>query len=64
MKKNLKKVTNTPKELGDEIANAGFKVVLHASNYAYCHKEKELIILLVFGNQNIQILQLWEYRLF
>ena len=31
-KKIVKKVTNTPKELGDAIANAGFKVVLHASN--------------------------------
>ena len=39
-KKFVKKVTNTPKELGDAIANAGFKVVLHASNYAYYHKEK------------------------
>lgn len=30
-----KKVKNTPKELGDAIANAGFNVVLHASDKSY-----------------------------
>ena len=35
-----KKITNTPKEIGDAIANAGFKIVLHASHYSYFHKEK------------------------
>ena len=39
-KKFPKKVTNTPKELGDAIANAGFKVVLHGSLYSYAQKEK------------------------
>jgi len=39
-KKFPKKVTNTPKEIGDAIANAGFKVVLHGTNYAFSHKEK------------------------
>ena len=47
-KKFMKKVTNTPKELGDSIANAGFKVVLHASTYAYSHKEKGIINTLNF----------------
>ena len=41
--KFTKKVTNTPKELGDSIANAGFKVVLHASKYSYSQKEKGII---------------------
>ena len=35
-----KKLTNTPKELGDSIANAGFQVVLHGSMYSYGQKEK------------------------
>lgn len=38
-----KKVINTPKEIGDAIANTGFKVVLHASPYSYSHKEKGII---------------------
>ena len=42
-KKFIKKLTNTPKELGDSIANAGFKVVLHASTFAYSHQEKGII---------------------
>ena len=37
LKKNQK---YTPKELGDAIAKAGFKVVLHASSQAYNLKEK------------------------
>ena len=37
LKKDYK---NTPKELGDAIANAGFKVVLHATSQMYSHKEK------------------------
>ena len=39
-KKYPKKSANTPKEIGDAIANAGFKVVLHGTNYAFSHKEK------------------------
>ena len=39
-KKFPKKVANTPKELGDAIANAGFKVVLHGSFYSYAQKDK------------------------
>ena len=33
-------VKNTPKELGDAVVNAGFKVVLHGSKSAFSHKEK------------------------
>lgn len=36
----IKNYKNTPKELGDAIAKAGFKVVLHASSQAYDLKEK------------------------
>lgn len=37
LKKDAK---NTPKELGDALAKAGFKVVLHGSPAAFSHKEK------------------------
>ena len=39
---------NTPKELGDAIANAGFKVVLYAGKSAYSKKEKGIIDTLNF----------------
>ena len=39
---------NTPKELGDAIANAGFKAVLHATSEMYSHKEKGIIDTLNF----------------
>ena len=40
-KKNfIKKVTNTPTELGDAIAKAGFKLVLHGTLYAFSKEEK------------------------
>ena len=42
-KKFPKKVTNTPKEIGDAIAHAGFDVVLHASKYSYSQKDKGII---------------------
>ena len=35
-----KKGLNTPKEIADSIVNAGFKVVLHGTNYAYNKKDK------------------------
>ena len=35
-----KRVDNTPKELGDSIANAGFKLVLHGTIYAYAKEKK------------------------
>ena len=35
-----KRVANTPKELGDAIAKAGFKLVLHGTIYAYSKEEK------------------------
>ena len=39
----IKDSKKTPKELADAIANAGFKLVLHASTNAYLHKEKGII---------------------
>ena len=47
-----KKVTNTPKEIGDAIAKAGFKIVLHASPYSYSHKEKGIINTINFWKNN------------
>ena len=35
-----KKVSNTPPQLGDAIAKAGFKVVLHGTLYAFSKEEK------------------------
>ena len=43
-----KNAKNMPKELGDAIANAGFKVVLHASSRAFAQKEKGIINTLNF----------------
>ena len=42
-KKFIKNEKNTPKELGDAIAKAGFNVVLHGSYSAYSHKEAGVI---------------------
>ena len=36
----VKRVSNTPSQLGDAIANAGFKVVLHGTLYAFAKEEK------------------------
>ena len=41
--KLIKNYKKTPKELADAIANAGFKIVLHAASAAYNHKEKGII---------------------
>ena len=51
-KKFKKDHKNTPKELGDALAKAGFKVILHASPYAYSHKEKGIIDTLNFWKTN------------
>lgn len=51
-KKFIKDVKHTPKELGDAIANAGFKVVLHASTQSYALKEKGIIDTLNFWKTN------------
>ena len=51
-KKNfVKKVSNTPSELGDAIAKAGFKVVLHGSLYAFAKEEKGIKNTLNFWNE-------------
>lgn len=54
-KKFQKKITNTPKEIGDAIAKAGFKVVLHGTAYAYLQKEKGIINTLNFWKKYSQI---------
>ena len=36
----VKRVSNTPSELGDAIARAGFKLVLHGSLYAFSKEER------------------------
>lgn len=46
----IKSVGNTPTELGDAIANAGFKLVLHATIYAYAKEEKGIIKTINFWN--------------
>lgn len=40
LKKDFK---NTPKELGDVIAYASFKLVLHVTSEIYSHKDKGII---------------------
>ena len=47
-KKFTKNSKNTPKELGDAIAKAGFNVVLHGSYNAYSHKEAGVLNTLRF----------------
>ena len=47
-KKSKKVLTLTPKELGDSISKAGFKVVLHATPFAYLRKENGIIDTLNF----------------
>ena len=47
-KKIVKDAKNTPKQLGDALVNAGFKVITHASSNAYSHKEKGIIDTLNF----------------
>ena len=49
LKKNY---INTPKELGDALAKAGFEIVLHASPNAYAHKDKGIIDTLNFWKNN------------
>ena len=44
----VKKVSNTPTELGDAIVNAGFKVVLHGTLYSFIKAEKGIINTLNF----------------
>ena len=46
----IKRVGNTPVELGDAIAMAGFKLVLHATIYAYAKEEKGIIKTINFWN--------------
>ena len=51
--KTFKKgISNTPKELGDAIANAGFKLVMHGSTYSYNKKDVGIINTLNFWKTN------------
>ena len=47
-----KEISNTPKELGDAIANAGFKLVMHGSTYSYNQKDVGIINTLNFWKTN------------
>ena len=47
----IKKLTNTPSELGDAIYRAGFKVVLHATLYSYSKEERGIKNTLNFWKQ-------------
>ena len=51
-KKFKKNIKNTPKELGDAISKAGFKLVLHGTFLAYNHKEQGIINTLKFWKTN------------
>ena len=58
-----KKLSNTPPELGDAIANAGFKVILHGSLYAFSKEEIGIINTIKFWKNkypNIKILGISE----
>ena len=46
------KINNTPKELGDSLSNAGFRLILHGSPFAYSLKEKGIINTLNFWEAN------------
>lgn len=51
-KKYTKKMSNTPKEIGDAIANAGFRIVLHGTKHAFSQKEKGINNTLSFWRAN------------
>ena len=58
-----KKLSNTPPELGDSIANAGFKLVLHGTLYAFSKEEIGIINTINFWKNkypNIKILGISE----
>ena len=47
----IKKLSNTPSELGDAIAKAGFKLILHGTLYAFSKEERGIKNTLNFWNE-------------
>ena len=52
------KIYNTPKELGDALAYAGFRLILHASPFSYALKEKGIINTLNFYEANYPFIKI------
>ena len=52
------KINNTPKELGDALAYSGFRLVLHASPFAYSLKDKGIINTLNFWEVNYPFIKI------
>jgi len=54
---------NTYYEVGDALVNAGFDVVLHATNHAMDREKKDFLTVLIIGRMNIPILLISESRI-
>ena len=52
------KINNTPKEFGDSLAYAGFRLILHGSPFAYSLKEKGIINTLNFWEANYPFIKI------
>ena len=52
------KINNTPKELGDSLAYAGFRCILHGSPFAYFLKNKGIINTLNFWEANYPFIKI------
>lgn len=52
------KINNTPKEIGDALAYAGFRLILHASPFAFNLKEKGIINTLNFWEANYPFIKI------
>ena len=52
------KINNTPKELGDALAYAGFRLILHASPFSFNLKEKGIINTLNFWEANYPFIKI------
>ena len=52
------KINNTPKEFGDSLAYAGFRLILHASPFSFALKEKGIINTLNFWEANYPFIKI------
>ena len=52
------KINNTPKELGDALAYAGFRVILHGSAFSYSLKDKGITNTLNFWEANYPFIKI------
>ena len=52
------KINNTPKEIGDALAYAGFRLILHASPFSFNLKEKGIINTLNFWEANYPFIKI------